>query len=269
MDAHRSKPAKDRRALAWDDPDLRVSAPVQPRVSQGGPYVAEHVFGCFSRKKNICRASLPLFKALELDRICTLLNSWVASLKEEASKGESLLLLTGVDRTDEGTTSSLIVLLVDIRLSPKMQFCTYCVLPAAPEQIDVAMPLVFPFRVKIAVRASRLSALFRSVYDITSDELGMHMVDKSMSWKLAPLQWAWTCDGGLLDMDSIGRGEEFEPPKKVKKTKANRADPLADVLMLDPFAFGRAAGAAFRMDIDAGDSDAAAGDDGDDRDQDP
>ena len=151
-----------------------------------------------------------------------------------------------------------------------MQFFTYCVLPAAPEQIDIAMPGVFPFRVKIAVRASRLSALFRSVYDITSDELGMHTVDKNMTWKLAPLQWAWTCDGGLLDMDVIGRGEEFEPPKKVKRTKANRADPMPDVLLLDPLAFGRAAGAAFRMDVDAGDGDAAAaGGDGDDRDQDP
>jgi hypothetical protein len=143
-------------------------------------------------------------------------------------------------------------------------------LPAAPEQIDIAMPEVFPFRVKIAVRASRLSALFRSVYDITSDELGMHMVDKNMTWKLAPLHWAWTCDGGLLDMDVIGRGEEFEPPKIVKRTKVNRADPMPDVLLLDPLASGRAAGAVFQMDVDAGDGDAAAaGGDGDDREHDP
>lgn len=253
-DAHCSKSKKDRRVLAWSDPDLRVSSPVQARASQGGPYPAEHVFGCFGRKKNICRACLPASNVSKLDTLCGLFNAWAKSLGEEASKTASLLLLSGVGKADVNSTCSLIVLLVDTRLSPKMQFFTYCVLPDAPEQVHVSVPAEFPFRIKIAVRASRISARFRTVYDVTSDELALKMVKLEMNWRLTPLTWAWPDDGGLLDMDVIGRGEEFKPTKIKVAARAATPVVIPDIFALDPFAAGRAAaGSSSRRSGVAGD----------------
>ena len=72
---HQQVGANERRQRAWQDPSLRVSSPVEPRVSTSGPHRRGFVFGCAAEKNNVCREVLPRDKAQKLEEVCHVFNA--------------------------------------------------------------------------------------------------------------------------------------------------------------------------------------------------
>jgi hypothetical protein len=226
--------------------------------------MARKIFGCFASKKNVCREVMPSNKSRALSAITGRLSSWVDSFGAAACrKCDRLLLLRGrAARLDlEDAQCHLVVLLIDARFSPKMQFFGVCRLKDSIGDYSCSLSAL-PCVVSLATEMSAISTKFRTLMLMTSDELGMSMLGRDMDeWGIAPLKWEMVVGAGsLMDMRVTEIGENFTAAPRIPRT-VNVASNVLDVLdMRDPVAFGERLGAQQGQSSAASACNIAAGD---------
>ena len=232
---HSSK--KERRELSLEDPALKILGPVAVTASSlhPDPNGRDHVFGCYTKKKNVCRAVLSDEDAKDLNILTNKLSDWVSSMGAvEAYKADKLLWLHGeVPGSDPETKVDMIALLVDVRLSPKVQYFARSALKCTPDEIKFAFPCAFPFFISLAKRASRLSDLFKVLDMCTSDELCIDMVKMRMTWELRQLNYSLFDCESLLDMKVPGAGEAIVFNRVAPVPKPSACAELSSIVVFD------------------------------------
>ena len=160
--------------------------------------------------------------ARQLHDITSLLTSWATSIgAARARSAQELLWLRGDSEDEDGTAHyySMVLLLVNVRLLPKVQYLAGCESMGGESDFGgVLQPT--PFRVKIAIRAHRVCPTRKAVQTWTSDELAEHLFHMwpQRRFSLAPMTSNITCDlPSLLYMDIIGVGAAYVPPARRAK----------------------------------------------------
>ena len=255
---HQSISWSEQRRLGRHDPSLVVEVEVPDRLAGVPSDMARKIFGCFASKKNVCREAMPRNKSMALSAITGRLSSWVDSFGAAACrKCDRLLLLRGrAARPDlEDAQCQLVVMLIDARFSPKMQFFGVCRLKGSIGDFSLSLSAL-PCVVSLATETSAISKKFRTLMLMTSDELGMSMLGRDMDeWGIAPLKWEMVVGAGsLMDMRVTEIGENFTAAPRIPRI-VNAASNVMDVLDMhdDPVAFGE------RMGAQQGQSSAASG----------
>lgn len=263
---HEAMSCTEQQQIGKHDPSLVVEAEVPDRIAAVPSDMARKIFGCFASKKNVCREAMPRNKSKALSSITDRLSSWVDSFGAEACrKCDRLLLLRGrVTRPDlEDAQCHLVVLLIDARFSPKMQFFGVCRLKGSIGDFSVSL-FAPPCVVSLATETSAISKKFRTLMLMTSDELGMSMLGRDMDeWGMAPLKWEMVVGAGsLMDMRVTEIGENFTAKPRNPQTVKNAASNVMDVLDMhdDPVAFGECMGAQQRQSSAASCCNISAGD---------
>lgn len=236
----------------YEDPRDVVRHPVPRR--DGPPGALPAVLGCFASKKNVCRQHGTNRAAVaDLDYYCRTLSAWTDSLEKKTIKDCSHLLwlhdAQAAEPSVQGSASSMgklgdrdaIVLLVDARFKPKMQYYLPCSVVVDEQPQERFRIPAFPFMASLSHGRSRMRGDGEVLRMVTSDELCRDLLRHSATWKLFPLQWEFV-PGNLLWMKVLSAGPEFLPPTRQRcRPAAVRASSLPPELSLgDPFAHGAA-----------------------------
>lgn len=233
-----------RRRVVHEDPALRVAGVVEAR-SHGTSHL--DIFGCGASKKNICRATLAPEAASELDELVKKLNAWVKSLGIGPARSCQQLVWLRGERKREGASGGhfvdAVLLLIDCRFRPNMQFFGRCILEGAScDQVASELP-PYPYTVNLASRPARLSPSFRTADIATSDEISLALSRIGSSWEIRTLVWEESDSESLLSFRVTG-ASEVVPCGPAKRSRTSGIPPCtipAEMLIEDPLAFGRAA----------------------------
>ena len=191
------------------DPTLEILKP-EPRC---GPMMKlEHdllLFGCSAEKKNVCRFGLTPHRKQLMDTLCQQLSRWVDTLGKDFSPCENMLLLRGTSIAAEDRRD-VIVILVDRRLRPKMQYFGRCTLDGACATDPFVLPEELPALVRYNVVASPLNGTTDALSCISSDDLCFELTGLDLGWQLFPLTWKWPAAAGdILLMEVTAVGDEI------------------------------------------------------------
>lgn len=236
----------------WRDPQDVVTAPGPEREWPREAVCA--VMGCCAAKKNVCRRhGMSRAAVRQLDQLAGKLSAWVDSLDRSSIK-ECVNVVwlhdTNPSAQAAGSTTEpgaghgdrdAIVLLVDVRWRPKMQYFLPCCLPGSDAQSTRFRRPAFPFVVSLSTGRSRLGGEGDVLRMETSDELCARLLTDSDAWDVIPLQWEFV--GGaesLLLMRVLGAGPPFQHAARRRATTASGAscELPPEFSLGDPFQHG-------------------------------
>ena len=194
------------------------------------------VLGCAAEKRNVCCLHrLGPHDGRRLRTITDMLRAYVRRIGKDRSQScDELFVLEGRDgEGDPGDAIFLIVLLVDARYKPEVQYFSPARLPGARSwRLDALPPP--PFVVEVQSSAPLVWSLgrpLRSVRHLTSDELAWEAIPLKASWCLRPLQQLPEDGPSLLRMRVVAIDDAFVPPvRQPRRARAAEAAEGADVL---------------------------------------
>lgn len=251
---HTSVPSKD---IVWDDPSIWVRDDAPDRSSQAADVSPSVLYGCYGKKRNICREhSLDPRTVRSLDRLVARLSAWTDALgKEGAAQSNNLLWLHGAREEDgaidggasldrsHSEPSDAIVLLVSGRYSPKLQYFAPChIYGRRSSALFFAMP-PYPFLVSLDIGPSRMGGSAKVIQYQTSDELAMTLLQCPgvTHWQFFPLTWELPMElPSLVHMRVIRNEVEFDQKSRARNhQKSFRETGLPREFDLgDPFTHG-------------------------------
>ena len=159
--------------------------------------------------------------------------AWVESLGKERARSVEQFAWLHADTLDCNIIDT-IILLVDARCRPSMQYFCRCHMLGDPRQNEYFELPPFPFTVTLGVGPSRLGHGLQSMRLETSDEVGMDLLSKCTAWQMLPMASSMRCDSpDLLRFDILGNDSEFVEPERRERTSGTSAAPsLLDVFFL-------------------------------------
>ena len=243
---HQSENYKTRASLAIFNPAVFVRGSAVTAFQQLDESHAS-LFGCYSRKRNVCRAILEGDIGERFDNYVYLFKAWSDGLsREEARSAEQLVLLKA--RAPADRACDRVAFLIDLVLQPKVQYFGLCCMDSvASDSVEFLMPdeSAFPVRMELASRLGRVSDRFLSLDIQTSDELALSLARTGYEFDLCPLTWELVDGGNLLEFQVTGKGEAWFKPMP-KRKQANKKDDASDPFQFlaahdngDPLTHGR------------------------------
>jgi hypothetical protein len=236
-------PTETPTAACEDESLYDVKAPLPPRNFKLLFNWGSHCMGCCYKKRTVCREHLlTRSESNRLDQATTYLSKWTDSLGKELAESCSVLACIRFFRNNELVPNEdLIVLLGDVRWSPKVQYFCPCELIERSGTSRYTLPN-FPFAVSLTIEPSRLSSRKLSLLVQTSDHIGFHSLAMFDSLKIYTLHYTIDCDAdALLLMEVTGMDAAFEVPRPKKAPKRKQPDSSVDLFDFEnPFAMGRA-----------------------------
>lgn len=224
-----------------NDSALRVTRPVEARAASSDPHP---LFGCFAHKKNVCRATLSADLSARVEAYTKMLSLWADKLTVKGVRScQHLLLIRHRAPTPDdavpGKELDTIVLLVDGRRRPKMQFFCRCLISEDADQDFYApTPVEFPFIVSLARRPGRLSQTLFAPHIVTSDELCLDFCGLGDEWTMHPLLSEEVADAdSLMVVRVVGSGDALTQERPVRAPQVKHVE-LPMEMFEDPFQYG-------------------------------
>lgn len=177
------------------------------------------------KKKLICREhKLSPAEARAVDAMCTIFSRFVDDVgSARVAKCETLVRLVGRGVGDVVEEELVrFALLVDARMSPKVQFFAIC--HGTDSSTELVADAPYPYDICLSTCGPRLHGTREVVHLCTSDELAYWCASRRPSWQLQEMSYQMPCDVQTL---MLMRVDGHSPPFAVAKAKAaaNRSKP--------------------------------------------